>query len=118
MRRWTIVLGTAVLMAGRLRTLAFAQPALQPDDRGGPGYTTGTTMGRDAPPSGAGASSEGARGPLLGQRQGDAKPEVRNPNERSATAGTPGMHRRGTETTAGGAGTTGGSGPGAAPTGH
>jgi hypothetical protein len=113
--RGSITLGATVLAIGGLAAPVFAQPALQPDDRGGPGYTTGTTMGRDGAPSGA--SSDGARGPMMGQRQ-DVNRDVRKHDEQSATAGTPGMHRRGTETTEGGAGTTGGSGPGPAPTGR
>jgi hypothetical protein len=115
MTRAFVVLGAALIALGGLHAPAGAQPALQPEDRGGPGYTTGTTMGRDPAPFGA--SSAGARGPLMGQRQ-ETTTEAERARDRTATASAPGMHRRRTKTIEGGAGTTGGPGPGAAPTGR
>ncbi len=98
---------------------AIGQPVLQPDDRGGPGYTTGTTMGREGVPSSA-PSSAGSPSSAAHRRTTTRRPGTiaRRPTSHAATAGTPVMYGRGTETDEGGAGTTGGPGSGAAKLGH
>jgi hypothetical protein len=117
MVRMRTMLAAAVLTAGGWCATAGAQPALQPDDRGGPGYTTGTTMGRDGAQSGASSDPDVATSGRV-RRKADATAPAHRRHRSNATAGTPGLHGRGTETTEGGAGTTGGAGPGRAPTGH
>ena len=100
---------------------AIAQPVLQPDDRGGPGYTTCTTMGREGVPSPAPSSAGSPSTDAHRRTTTNGQPRrtvARRPTSRDATAGTPGMFGRGTETDEGGAGTTGGSGPGTAKVGH
>jgi hypothetical protein len=99
----------AVLIAAPLA--AIAQVGLQPDDRGGPGYTTGTTMGREGPESGTSAGSL-PRDAMPGRdmpgrdQLGSGSSGRPGPNRPDAAA-IPGIGTRGSGTNAGGAGTTG-----------
>jgi hypothetical protein len=136
MRNFAKLIGGGVLACAVGSTALAQWSPLQAEDRGGPRYTTGNTMGRGGVQSGASTDpaetmrrsettsspSEPSRGevasePRVGRERRNARKPVRERPLR-AKSGTPGLGKRGTETTEGGAGTTGGSGPDAAGTGH
>jgi hypothetical protein len=115
MRRISSVIGAGVLVFAMSSTGKAQSSPLQAEDRGGPRYTTGDTMGQAGAQSGA-SNADVANEPRLGRDRAAKKTARERPLK--AESGTPGMGHRGTETSEGGAGTTGGSGPGAARTGH
>jgi hypothetical protein len=88
------ILGATLLSLGIVHGLALAQPALQPDDRGGPAYTTGTTMGRDvSPPPGTSDSHSGSS--MAGQPRERTASSARA-RRRSVPSRTPAVHHRAT----------------------
>ena len=112
MSRALVGMGAALLAAGTLAALAHAQSVLQPEDRGGPGYTTGSTMGRDGAPSGA-STDLGTTGSRAGEVPGgnsDAALGRGEPGVNDSTAGLPGLHSRAPGTSDEGAGNAAGTG--------
>lgn len=100
MTRASIAAGVALLAFGALGAPAVAQPVLQPEDRGGPGYTTGTTMGREGVPSPAPSSA--------GSPSSDRRPSASAEHRRTRRVAP---HHPARNVTAG---ASGGSAPGAA----